>query len=111
MLFLGGHVAPEKRHGCSQELINRGDTRLCKHPIRKRKNWIANAVPCSLRGDVAPVFKVGKPGSNSLGCYSIMSLRGIGTTLSLKLLVFMMCLQILCATMATMAMINGRKYG
>lgn len=87
-LFLGVCCSGEDRRRFWRTLVERGDPRLHGHPMRRRREWMSNAVPLALHGDGVPVLQTGKAGAKSFEVLSIQSLWASGPTVSIKLYVF-----------------------
>jgi hypothetical protein len=71
-------------------VVERRDGRLRLHPMARRVDWAALAVPIALHGDAVPVLAVGKAGTKSLDVFSWQSVLAQGTTLQVKNYVYSM---------------------
>ena len=70
------------------ELLRRGDERVKRRPMQKRRLWMRRAVAIALHGDAVPVLGVGKASTMSFDTYNIQGVWCSGPTLHVKQLLF-----------------------
>ena len=84
----GGEYSAKRLTSFWQQVAERRDPRLARHPMCKRPRWQELAIPIVIHGDAVVAVTVGKFGSKSYDVYSFQSVLSMGKSTAVKQYLF-----------------------